>query len=220
MEKTLFIVLSNLFRLTALGSGFGCILLGYRLLKTAAVAGDQPTSSIAMEIGPGKIRMQRAVPGTVFAVFGMVITVFTLLQLAPVLKVTENGGTITTEIRGTEEAWAYLDSVQVLAESGDIQGAQQQYDKALTPTANVAFALAKNALQEGEYERGISYARFAILLRPQVGRYHKALAELFLAKGDSAMALVPLTMAARYSAFSEETEVRSRLSELGKALTK
>lgn len=208
-----FLIYAAFFRVAVIVAGVVAMVLGYRLF---VVTGESTGNSSAEgELGRFKFAIKNAAPGTCFALFGAMIIVAMLIQGNPELVIAEieklDAATGNTEVTRSTQLKGGDDERQAetlsrfrelvaegdaLGEQGDHQAAIIAYGKALSmpdvtlKDASMAFnGIAWTYFEQQRIEEALPLARLAVQLIPNNAAYLDTLANLLLARGESADAL-------------------------------
>jgi tetratricopeptide (TPR) repeat protein len=218
---TAHIIYAALFRLAIIASGFGCVVMGYRLF----VMGVMPKEGSEIDANAGQIRLslKNAAPGTCFAALGIIMIVVMLVQGNPEKKISE---TPTKEGIKREVSWRAGDhdienamiQGQNLEKADRLPEAIQAYAKPLTNArlslgeATAIFrAIAGAYLKENRIEEAIAFASLANHIDPECAQGLALCARIELARRDHQKAFDYISRAAQIdNAFIEE---RDRIKE-------
>jgi tetratricopeptide (TPR) repeat protein len=165
------ILYAALFRLAIIASGFGCVVMGYRLF----VMGVMPKNGSQIDAQAGDIRLslKNAAPGTCFAAFGVILIITMLVQGNPGKKIVE-----TQTIKGVERVVTWRSDTQDIQnamilglqhqQAGKLDEAIQAYAMPLKDSslplgvaATMLRAIAGVYLTLGRLEEAIAYASLA-----------------------------------------------------------
>jgi|GEM_PF-981943 len=204
-----FLIYTTLFRLSVIGAGLVCIVLGYRLFLRGVM--PRQTADIEGQAGDVRLSVKNAAPGTCFALFGCLIIAVMLVKGGPELVIEEldkvgqqqavhegavrriqmKGGAADAGESASKVFTALLNSGISLQNSGDDTGAIAAYGKALaipdTPLIEAAKAFNQIAclyLKQKRTDEALPLARLAVQVDGENGGYHDTLASVLYQKED------------------------------------
>jgi len=217
------IIYAALFRLSIITAGYGCVVLGYRLLVMGVMPGKG--SEIDAQAGAVRLTLKNAAPGTIFAALGAFMIVAMLVQGNPEKKIVE-----TETKEGTRRETTFR-SEDADLESALLKGDQYENTDQLidavqayaVPLKDPALPLGRAAgplraiagvyLKQGRWDEALAYASLSDQADPYNAPGLALIARIQLARGDRRAALDAISRAARIDpAFSEE---RDRIKEQG-----
>ena len=202
-----FLIYTTCFRLSVIGTGLVCIILGYRLFLRGVM--PQQTSDVEGQAGDVRLTVKNAAPGTCFALFGCLIIAVMLVKGGPELVIEEldkvgnlqashegtvrriqmKGGGADAGVSDSNEFNALMDSGISLEKTGDNNGAIAAYGKALSipdiPLIEAAKAFNQIAclyLKQKRIDEALPLVRLAVQVDKENGRYHDTLASVLCQK--------------------------------------
>ncbi|MBU4260275.1 MAG: hypothetical protein KKC76_00150 [Proteobacteria bacterium] len=210
-----FLIYTTFFRLSVIGAGLVCIILGYRLFLRGVM--PQQTSDVEGQAGDVRLTVKNAAPGTCFALFGCIIIAVMLVKGGPELVIEEldkvgknqaahedvvrriqmKGGAADAGLSESGEFAALLKFGISLERNGDDAAAMSAYGKALsipdTPLIEAAKAFNQIAclyLTQKRTDEALPLARLAVQVDKENGVYHDTLANVLYKKEDFAEAVM------------------------------
>ena len=191
-----FLIYTTCFRLSVIGAGLVCIILGYRLFLQGVM--PQHSTDIEGQTGDIRLTVKNAAPGTCFALFGCAIMTVMLAQGMPELVIEEldkvgnvqavhegtvrriqmKGGADGTGVSEINAFHDLLNSGINLQKAGDDRGAIAAYGKALSipevPLIDAAKAFNQTAwlyLKQKRTDEALPLIRLAVQVDKENGMY-------------------------------------------------
>lgn len=206
-----FIIYLLFYRLAIIAAGIVSIVLGYRLfIKGVFPIESKGTTEVGGTFGEVKFTLKNAAPGTVFALFGIVLISVMLVKLPPELitndlkksfssLVSEKNRPVQVKIRGEaqEEVKALIEKQLSEIENLKSLMAKKEYEKAILLIAQPMNAVAWRYYQEGKLDEALSISRIAVSLSPEYANFLDTLGEILFAKKSYSAALEVMEKAAK-----------------------
>lgn len=211
-----FILYLIVFRLSMIAAGLISIILGYRLFCKGIFpeSGSAGSTTVDAKIGENQFKMANAAPGTLFALFGVVIISLIFVSGGPEITLKqingslqdsdapplEDGGRQTyLSLRGDNECplIASVKKGRDYEERRDVDKAIQSYQTAVGLVAQPMNYLAWLYHTKGEDDKALSLATMAVSLMPDDANSLDTLAEIELSEGHKDNALTLMEKAAK-----------------------
>lgn len=225
--STGFLIYAAFFRLAIIAAGMISLILGYRLLvrgimpQAAAVGEGQTATDAELQAGDVRLSVKNAAPGTLFALFGIIVITLMLGQGNPELVIRDlqrvqggagnqrermmrmKGGDPNAPTAAAGEFKNRVATGDKQSQAGDEQGAIAAYARALTlPEVSLGHAAPvfhKIALlylkQERSYE-ALLLARLAVGIDSENAGFLETLAVVLRKRGEHAEACQVMEAAA------------------------
>lgn len=194
-----FIIYLILFRLSIILTGLVSITLGYKLFAKGVFANGKPSiggTDFQASIAGNNINMKNAAPGTMFALFGVILISVMVWNSSPELvkeslktfdegKNKGNSTKVTLRLRNedTEKLKAMMQEVvnTQMATGGALKFLfdEGKYEKALMNIANHLNALAWQYKEKGRLEDALPMSKLAVSFCPKEPNFLDTLAETY-----------------------------------------
>lgn len=213
-----YVIYLSLFRLAIIATGIISIILGYRLFamgvfpETYGKHSGQD-QSIEAEIGGTRLTVSNAAPGTVFAMFGVIIIAVMLITGGPevTLKSFADRGETTATLRGGEvkELRSFAARALMQLERKESAAAASTADEALqslaAPLNDLAWVLLKT---DPDSQKAEFLSEVAVATDPKNAAFIHTLAEIRYQKGEKREAIRLLE-----GAYAIDTQFASQLEK-------
>ena len=205
MEKIIpsFILYLTLFRLAIIAAGIVSIVLGYKLFVRGVWPDGGGGTEVDAKVGSSQFTLKNAAPGSVFALFGVIIIAVMFASGSPelTLKMLQEAGKAQTDsshstISELTLKSQYNGSIESLIwqgrekyRNGQIESATRDFEQAIEKSSIAINALAWLYLQNGEAKKALPLALVAVSADSNNADYQDTLAKIFEKIGETEKAL-------------------------------
>lgn len=223
-----FIIYLAVFRLAMIAAGSLAIYLGYRLFVKGVWPAGAPGSDVELKSHNLHFKLRNAAPGSLFALFGVIVIVAMLVGGGPglTLDMLQNAALaeadslqmrrIRVEMRGKQGSptapahadqdglQSALQAAQTAQEAGDRPKALQEYGRAIKKLDLALNQYAWLLHEQGQDEAALPFARVGAAVNPEDADLQDTCAEIYRALGRLELAAQYMGKAAALDARFQE----------------